>query len=99
MRVEQPQLLSTMHGIEAVVDVQHDAARHLAEAIAVLIDHGAADAQQGARIRQSLPRRRPGFSKREMVGCEHRSASSGSRSIASLNIGSRRRWSASLPST
>src|SRR3954469_7398051 len=37
------------------------------------------------------------FSKREMVGCEQRSASPGKRPIASLNIGSRRRRSGSLP--
>jgi MFS family permease len=36
------------------------------------------------------------FLKREMVGCEHRSVPSGRRPIASLNIGSLRRRSASL---
>ncbi len=39
------------------------------------------------------------FSKREIVGCDHRSPSSGRRPIASLNIGSLRRLSASLPSS
>ena len=57
VRVEQAQLLTAMHGIEGVVDIEHDAAWHLAEAVAVMIDHGAADAQQGARIGQVLEAR------------------------------------------
>ena len=40
--VEQAQLLATMDGIEGVVDVEHDAIGHLAEGIAVKIDHGGA---------------------------------------------------------
>ena len=43
-----------MHGIEGVVDVQHDAARHTAETRAVVVHHGAAHAQQGTHIRQVL---------------------------------------------
>ncbi len=39
------------------------------------------------------------FSKREIVGCEHNGASSSSRSMASLNMGSVRNRSASLPSS
>lgn len=39
------------------------------------------------------------FSRREMVSWEHRSAPPGSRSQASLKAGSRRRLSASLPSS
>ena len=43
-----------MDGVEGVVDVEHDAARHLAEAGAVQPDHGAGHAQQGAHVRQVL---------------------------------------------
>ena len=39
------------------------------------------------------------FSRREMVACEHRPRSDGRRSRAILNSGSRRRLSASLPSS
>ena len=59
--VEQPQLLAAMHGIKAVVDVEHDAARHLAEGGAVEFDHGPAHAQQGADIRQVLQARDGGL--------------------------------------
>lgn len=37
-----------MHGIEGVVDIERDAAWHLAKAPAVGIDQAAADARQGA---------------------------------------------------
>ena len=48
--------------------------------------------RSGARV--------PGrFSKRETVGCEHNAASPPSRSMASLNTGSVRSRSASLPSS
>ena len=43
-----------MHGVEGVVDVEHDAPRHLPEAGAVLRHHGAAQAQQVAWLRQVL---------------------------------------------
>ena len=46
-----------MHGVERVVDVEHDAARHLAEALAVVIDHGAPHPQQGTGVRQVLQSR------------------------------------------
>jgi hypothetical protein len=59
--------------------------------MAIVIGHGASDAQQCPHVRQ--------VSKREMVGWEHRSVLSGKRPIASLNIGSLRRRSASLPSS
>jgi hypothetical protein len=39
--VEEPQLLLAMDGVEGVIDVQHDAAGHLAEAGAVQPHHGA----------------------------------------------------------
>ena len=59
MAVEQAQLLATVHGVEGVVDVEHDAARHLAKALAILVHHDAAHAQQGVPVRQVLgPRHR-----------------------------------------
>jgi hypothetical protein len=54
MGVEETQLLAAMHGVERVVDVEHDPFRHLPEGGAIEIDHGAAHTQQGARIRQVL---------------------------------------------
>ena len=39
------------------------------------------------------------FSRREIVGCEHNAVSPSSRAMASLNIGSVRNRSASLPSS
>ena len=50
MGIEQAQLLAAMHGVERVVDVERDATRHLAEAVAIVVDHGAPHAQQGAGI-------------------------------------------------
>ena len=41
---EQAELLAAMDGIEGVVDVEGDAAWHLAEAVAVEADHGLAHA-------------------------------------------------------
>ena len=52
-----------------------------------------------ARPMRSSARVSGRFSKREMVGCEHSAASSPSRAMASLNIGSVRSRSASLPSS
>ncbi len=57
VRVEQAHLLPAMHGIERVVRVQHDPARHLAERRAVKVDHGPAHAQQRARVGQVLQAR------------------------------------------
>jgi hypothetical protein len=57
MRIEQAQLLAAMHSIEGVVDIERDAARHLAEALAIVIDHGSSHAQQGAGIGQVLQAR------------------------------------------
>ena len=66
-----------MHGVERVVDVEHDAARHLAQAVAVVVDHGS---PMRSRARASGR-----FSRREMVGCEHRSPSSGSTICVELS--------------
>ena len=89
--VEQAKLLAAVHGIEGVVDIEHDAARHLAEALAVVVGHGAAHAQQGVPVRPVLGARDGGLRAQVAV--------LGSRSIASLNSGSVRRLSASLPSS
>ena len=72
MGVEQTQLLAAMHGVEGVVDVEHDAARHLAEALAIVIDHGTAHAQQGARVRQVLQARDGGL--RAQIGIVRQAA-------------------------
>ena len=55
--IEQPQLLAAMGGIKGIVNVEHDPARHMAEAVAVEIDHGVAHAQQSALVRQVLQSR------------------------------------------
>ena len=54
MGVEEAELLVTMGGVERVVDVQHDAPRHLTEAGTVEIDHGTPYAHQGTSIRSVL---------------------------------------------
>lgn len=54
MGVEHLQLLPAMGGIERVVEVEHDPARHLAEAGAVEIDHRPGHPQQGADVRPVL---------------------------------------------
>jgi len=61
MRIEQTQLLTAMDGVEGVVDVERDAARHLAEAVAIMIDHRTPHAQQGAGIGQILQPRDGGL--------------------------------------
>jgi hypothetical protein len=50
-----------MGGIEVVIDVEHDPSRHLAEAVAVEVDHAIAHAQQGALVRQVLQSRDGGL--------------------------------------
>jgi len=50
--IEEPQLLAAMHRIKSVVDVENDALGHLPKGLAVKIHHGAAHAQQRARIGQ-----------------------------------------------
>ena len=57
MGIEQAHLLLAVHGVERVVHVQHDPARHLAEGRAVEIDHGLAHAQQRAFVGQVLQAR------------------------------------------
>ena len=61
MGIEQTQLLAAMHGVEGVVDVERNAARHLAEAPTIVIDHGTAHTQQGAGIGQVLQARDGGL--------------------------------------
>jgi hypothetical protein len=52
VRIEQPQLLTTVDGIEHVVDVEDDAPGDLHERFAIEVNHGAAHAQQRAGVRQ-----------------------------------------------
>ena len=55
--VEQPQLLPAVDGVEGVVHVQYDPARHPAEAAAAEPDHGPGHAQQGTHTRLVLEAR------------------------------------------
>ena len=52
MRIEQPQLLAAVDGVEHVVDVEGDALGDLRERFAIEVNHGAAHAQQRAGVRQ-----------------------------------------------
>ena len=52
VRIEQPQLLAAVDGVEHVVDVEGDALGDLRERFAIEVDHGAAHAQQRAGVRQ-----------------------------------------------
>ena len=60
--IEQPQLLAAVHGVEGVVDVEHDPPRHLPEGRAVQVTI--------ARPMRSRDRTSGKFSRREMVGCD-----------------------------
>ena len=50
--IEQTQLLTAMNRVKRIVDVEHNPLGHGAETVAKQIDHGAAHAQQRARIGQ-----------------------------------------------
>jgi hypothetical protein len=52
MRVEQTQLLAAMHRVERVVEIERYAPGNLVKRLAIETHHGAAQAQQGARIGQ-----------------------------------------------
>jgi len=54
MRVEQPQLLLPVNGIEGVVDIEHDLRRHCPERAAIQADHGMTHGQKHAPIGQVL---------------------------------------------
>jgi len=57
VRIEQAHLLLAVHGVERVVHIQHDPARHLTKGRAVEVDHGSTYAQQRARVGQVLQAR------------------------------------------
>jgi hypothetical protein len=50
--VEQAPFLAAMHAVECVIDVEHDALRHLPERGTVLVDQRPAQAQQRPRLGQ-----------------------------------------------
>jgi hypothetical protein len=52
--IEHAQFLLAMGGIKMVINVEHDPPWHLAETVAVEVDHAVAHAQQGAPVRQVL---------------------------------------------
>ena len=54
MGVEQRQLLPAVHPVLGVVDVEHDPARHLLEAVAEQLDHGRHHPLERRRARQVL---------------------------------------------
>jgi len=54
MRVEQPQFLLSVNGIEGVVEVEHDLRRHCPERAAIQADHGMTHGQKHAPIGQAL---------------------------------------------
>src|SRR5689334_8781653 len=52
MGIEQTKLLSAVHSVERIVDIEHDALGHGTERAAVLVDQSPAEAQQRPPIRQ-----------------------------------------------
>lgn len=54
MRVEQPQLLLSVNGIEGIVDVEQELRRHCPERAAIQVDHGMPHGQKHAPIGQVL---------------------------------------------
>ncbi len=94
MGVEQAELLAAMNSVERVVDIEHDPTRHLAEAFAVMVDHDAAHAQQGARVGMVLQARdrrlraQVGMLRQAIHGeLEHRSAAQRAGVVAVLIAG------------
>jgi hypothetical protein len=59
--IEQPQLLAAMHGVEGVVDVEHDPLGHLPEGAAIEVDHRPTDPQKRSHVRQVLQTRDGGL--------------------------------------
>jgi hypothetical protein len=45
-------LLAAVHAVESVIDIEHDALRHLAELNAVLLDQRSPQTQQRPRVGQ-----------------------------------------------
>jgi hypothetical protein len=52
--VEQAQLLLAMHAVKGIVDIEHDALRHLPKRAAILLDQRPPEAQQGPNVGQVL---------------------------------------------
>ena len=61
MGIEQPQLLATVHGIERVVDGEHDPLGYLSEGRAVEVNHRPTHPQKGSHVRQVLQARDGGL--------------------------------------
>ena len=92
VRVEQPQLLAAMGGIECVVEVEHDPLGYLAEAVAIEVHHRPRPAQQRANVRPVL---QPGDRR---LGTRGRPPTAAGRA-PSLKAGSPPRLSASIASS
>ena len=50
--IEQAKLLTAVHPVERIVDIEHDTLRHRPERAAVLVNQGPAEAQQRPPIGQ-----------------------------------------------
>jgi hypothetical protein len=59
--VEQGGLLTATHRITGVVDVEHDPAQHVLEAVAEQLDHGRCHPLQRGNVRQVLERAHGGL--------------------------------------
>ena len=59
--IEQPQLLAAVHGVEGVIDVEHDPLGHLPEGRAVQVDHRPTHPQKRSHVRPVLQTRDGGL--------------------------------------
>ena len=66
--IEQPQLLAAVHGVEGVIDVEHDPLGHLPEGRAVQVDHRLPHPQQRSHVGQVLQTRDGGLRTQRPVG-------------------------------
>jgi hypothetical protein len=97
--IEQPQLLAAVHTVEEPALAKAGVSSISSRTRLGTCRNEAQYCSISARPRRSSARTSGRFSSREIVDWEHNSSSEGSRSSASLNIGSRRSMSASLPSS
>jgi hypothetical protein len=97
--IEQAQLLAAMHAVEEPALAKAGVSSISSTMRLGGCRNGAQYCSISARPRRSSARTSGRFSNREIVDCEHNSSSEGNRSSASLNIGSQRSVSASLPSS
>src|ERR1700741_386781 len=97
--VKQAQLLAAMHAVEEPALAKAGVSSRSRTMRWGTVRNEPQYCSTSARPRRSNARRSGRFSSREIVDWEHSSSPAGKRSSASLNIGSRRSASASLPSS